>query len=65
MPIISQPRFPFSFHRKEKPAGYTTGILANTILGNTMAAASNTLRKSVARAAARKNLSGYKVTMSW
>ena len=33
-------------------------------ISDTMLAASNTLRKSVARAAARKNLSGYKVKIS-
>jgi hypothetical protein len=56
MPTI--PKFPFQISRGK---GKSEGILGNTILGNTMAAASNTLRKSLARVATRKTPSGRKV----
>ena len=55
MPSI--PKFPFNIRGK----GKSEGILRNTILGNTMLAASNTLRKSLARVATRKDNSGHKV----
>ena len=55
MPTI--PKFPFQIRGK----GKSEGILGNTILGNTMAAASNTLRKSLARVATRKTPTGRKV----
>ena len=55
MPTI--PKFPFQIRGK----GKSEGILGNTILGNTMLAASNTLRNSLARVATRKTPSGRKV----
>ena len=60
MPTL--PKFPFQIGGK----GKSDGILGKNILSNTMLAASNTLRKSLAKvnAQTRKTLSGQKVNKS-
>lgn len=59
------PKFPFTLGGgKGKKEG---GILGNTLLGNTMIAASNTLRKNLARVAntrsSKKQISNPKVKL--
>ena len=55
MPSI--PKFPFQIGGK----GKSDGLLGKNILGNTMIAASNTLRKSLAKVATRRDPSNQKV----
>ena len=55
MPNI--PKFPFQIGGK----GKSEGLLGKNLLGNTMIAASNTLRKSLAKVATRRNPSSQKV----
>ena len=55
MPSI--PKFPFQIGGK----GKSDGLLGKNILGNTMITASNTLRKSLAKVATRRDPSNQKV----
>ena len=56
MPTI--PKFPFQIGGK----GKSEGLIGKNILGNTMIAASNTLRKSLAKVATRRAPSSQKVS---
>ena len=57
MPTI--PKFPFQIGGK----GKSEGLIGKNILGNTMIAASNTLRKSLAKVATRRAPSSQKVNL--